>query len=107
MSIETDSTRIEAGLEVVIADEVYIARDGDILGREGTVAPKFFSMIPTVSRQHAIIHKDKGNWYIEVPESVANVTKLDGVEVVRGKRHLLLGEHILKMSDKCVIKLRV
>ena len=99
-----EKTRIEPGLKVVIDGRTYIARHGSVLGREGTLATPYFEKFSTVSRVHAKISKQGGRWFITIPAAVANSTMLDGVELKRDLAHPLLGEHVLKMSEQCVIR---
>ncbi|GHB98778.1 FHA domain-containing protein [Cerasicoccus arenae] len=100
-----DSTAIEPGLKVTVEGKTYLANAGDVLGREGTVAKDVFYFIKTVSRIHVKISKQEGRWFITVPKSVNNSTKLDGVEVVRDVPQKIVGTRILKMSESCVVTL--
>lgn len=102
---ESDSTTIEPGLKVILQGKTYIAHHGDILGREGSIAKDVFYFIDTVSRQHVLISKSEGRWYITIPKAVNNSTKLDGVEVDRDVPQLIVGTRILKMSEACVVTL--
>ncbi|WOO40583.1 hypothetical protein [Rubellicoccus peritrichatus] len=101
----TNSTTIEPGLKVTIQGTTYIARDGDVLGREGTVATEELGSINTVSRRHAVVSKREGFWFITIPKSVNNSTKLDGMEVERDAPQKINGTRILKMSESCVVTL--
>jgi hypothetical protein len=100
-------TDIEPGLKVIVGDRTYTARHNSVLGREGTIAPDYFGQFHTVSRTHAKFTKAGGRWYVTVPASVANSTMLDGIEVKRDQPQPLLGEHILKMSEQCVVRIKV
>jgi hypothetical protein len=100
-------TNIEPGVQVIIEDRPYIARHKSLLGREGTIAANYFEKFSAVSRVHAKITKDGGRWFITVPAAVANSTMLDGVEMKRDQPYPLLGEHVLKMSEQCVVRLKV
>ena len=100
-------TQIEPGVKIVIGDRTYTGRHNSVLGREGTVANDYFEKFAAVSRRHAKITKDGGRWFVTVPAAVANSTMLDGVEMKREQPYALVGEHILKMSDQCVVKLKV
>ena len=101
------STKIEAGLRVTINGKSYLAHSGDILGRDGTLAVDQFLGHAAVSRRHVEITMNAGRWFITVPTSVANSTRLDGIEVNRGQRYPLLGKHILKLSASCIVSLEV
>ncbi len=98
-------THIEPGVKVVIDDRTYTARHNSVLGREGTIAADYFDKFNTVSRVHAKFTKDGGRWFVTVPAAVANSTMLDGVEMKRDQPYPIVGEHILKMSDQCVVRL--
>jgi hypothetical protein len=100
-------THIEPGVKVIIEDRTYTARHNSVLGREGTIAQNYFEQFSTVSRVHARFTKDGGRWFITVPASVANSTMLDGSEMKRDHPYQLLGEHILKMSDQCVVRVSI
>ncbi|MGE9297070.1 MAG: FHA domain-containing protein [Puniceicoccales bacterium] len=102
----TNSTAIEPGLKITVQGNTYISNDGDILGREGTVAKDVFYFINTVSRRHALVSKREGYWYITVPKSVNNSTMLDGVEIERDVPQRINGTRILKMSEGCVVTLQ-
>lgn len=104
---EDQKTVVEDGVKVIVGGEVFVARHGDTIGRAGTVAPEFFSQVPTVSREHVFIKKNSGRWYISVPEWVVNSTQLDGVEVKRNTDLLIAGKHVLKMSSDCQVTLEV
>ena len=104
---EGAATQIEPGVKVVIDGRAYTARHGTVLGREGTLAKEYFEQFSTVSRRHAKITKDGGRWYVTVPASVANSTMLDGVEMKREQPYPILGEHIFKLSDQCVVRLKL
>lgn len=105
--MEVDKTTVEPGLQLIVGDDVYIVHDGDVIGREGTIAQAFFSQIKTVSRRHAEISKREGRWFVTIPASVANSTMVDGVEAKRDTPMMLAGEHVLKMSEGCVVRLKV
>jgi hypothetical protein len=103
---QAPKTNITPGLKVLIEGRTHLARHGSVLGREGTIAREYFEKFNSVSRVHARITKERGCWYLTVPASVANSTLLDGVEAKRDTPLALLGEHILKLSDECVIRLK-
>src|SRR5215218_5897301 len=99
-------TEIEPGVKVVIGERTYTARHGTVLGREGTLAIEYFDKFTAVSRRHAKITKDGGRWFVTIPVAVANSTMFDGVEMKRDQPYAILGEHVLKMSDKCIVRLK-
>jgi|GEM_PF-1193722 len=85
----------------------FECRDGDIIGREGTVGCQVFSGIGTVSRRHVSFTQRDGQWFITALAGVQNITQLDGRELPRGAPQPLTGEHTLKMSTQCEVKLKV
>jgi hypothetical protein len=100
-------THIEPGVKIIIDDRTYTGRHNSVLGREGTIAVDYFEKFSTVSRRHAKITKDGGRWFITVPASVANSTMLDGIEVKRDQPYPIVGEHILKLSEQVVVRLKL
>ena len=98
---------IEPGVKVIIGERTYMARHDTVLGREGTLAIEFFDKFLAVSRRHAKITRDGDRWFVTVPASVVNSTMLDGVEMKRDQPYPIMGEHVLKMSDQCIVKLKV
>jgi hypothetical protein len=103
---EAPKTDIEPGLKVIVDGRTYTARHGSVLGREGTIARSYFETFGSVSRMHAKITKAGGRWFITVPAAVANSTMLDGVEAKRDTPLPLVGEHVFKMSEQCVVRLQ-
>jgi hypothetical protein len=100
-------TDIEPGVSVIIDDRTYTARHNTVLGREGTLAIGYFDKFTTVSRKHAKITKDGGRWFVTVPAAVANSTMFDGAEMKRDQPYPIVGEHVLKLSDQVVVRLKV
>ena len=104
-TLTTIETR--ARLFLVVGQQSYECHDGDILGRQGTLASNVFSEIKTVSRQHAALTKRNQSWFITVNRGVQNITQLDGRQLQCGVPEPLTGEHNLQMSSQCFVKLRV
>lgn len=94
-------------LVLIAGAEQFECRDGDVLGRDGTIARSFFSGIRTVSRQHARLTRRDGRWFVTVSPSVPNITELDGREIPRGAEQLLTGAHVLKLSTQCEVGLKL
>ena len=107
MIVDTDATQIESSSVVIIAGRSYPISDGAVLGREGTIARSELAELATVSRRHAIFTKREGKWYVTVPSSVANSTRLDGVEIRRDAPQLLLGRHVLALSQQAVARIEI
>jgi hypothetical protein len=104
---DAPKTDIESGVKVVIDNHTYTARHKSVLGREGTIATSYFDKFTSVSRVHAKFTKEGGRWFITVPAAVANSTMLDGVEMKRDQPYPIVGEHVLKMSEQVVVRLKV
>ncbi|HXU79617.1 MAG TPA: hypothetical protein VN794_23755 [Methylomirabilota bacterium] len=94
-------------LLLIIGKESFECKDGDTLGREGTVAKAFFSAIGTVSRKHVGLALREGAWFVIVSPTVQNITQLDGREIPRGVAQPLLGDHVLRLSTQCEVRLKV
>ena len=85
----------------------FECRDGDFIGREGTVGCQVFSGLGTVSRRHVSVTLRDGQWFLTALAGVQNITQLDGRELPRGVPQPLTGEHTLKMSTQCEVRLKV
>lgn len=85
----------------------FACRDGDIIGREGTVGCQVFSGIGTVSRRHVSLTRCGDRWFVTALAGVQNITQLDGRELPRGVPQPLTSEHTLRMSTQCEVRLRV
>lgn len=94
-------------LVLSVGAQNFDCRDGDIIGREGTVGCQIFSGIGTVSRRHVSLTRRDGQWFLTALAGVQNITQLDGRELPRGAPQPLTGEHTLKMSTQCEVRLKV
>jgi len=94
-------------LWLIAGENSYECRDGDILGREGTLALQLFAGIGTVSRRHVRFSRSDKGWSMTTQHGVQNITQLDGCELSQGTVKFLTGEHILKMSTQCEVTLKV
>jgi predicted component of type VI protein secretion system len=90
-----------------VGAQKFECRDGDFIGREGTVGCQVFSGIGTVSRRHVSLSLRDGQWFLTALAGVQNITQLDGRELPRGVPQPLTGEHMLKMSTQCEVRLKV
>jgi hypothetical protein len=96
----------ESTLSLIVGAAEYECREGDVLGREGTVARQVFSEVKTVSRRHVSVSKRDGQWRVAIMPGVVNKTLLDGRELT-ALGAALTGDHTLQMSSQCQVKLRV
>ena len=94
-------------LFLIVGQHSYECHDGDVLGRQGTLADNLFAEIRTVSRRHLAITNRHGNWFITVNPGVPNKTLLDNRELCSGVPELLQGKHTVKMSSQCEVVLHV
>ncbi|MBI5800529.1 MAG: hypothetical protein HZA92_07355 [Verrucomicrobia bacterium] len=90
-----------------VGAQSFECRDGDFIGREGTVGCQVFSGLGTVSRRHVSLTLRDGHWFVTALAGVQNITQLDGRELPRSAPQPLTGEHTLKMSTQCEVKLKV
>lgn len=103
----TAASPVPPGLRLSVGAQDFECRDGDIIGREGTVGCQVFSGIGTVSRRHVSFTLRDGGWFVTALAGVQNITQLDGRELPRGAPQPLTGEHALKMSTQCEVRLKV
>lgn len=108
-SIGTAAAKAGAGRRIFLlaGSQVFDCKDGDILGREGSVAcPVFATAGKEVSRRHALLNYQDGGWFL-VPLS-PNITELDGKDLPKNQPSpISAGEHVLRLSTKCEVRLRV
>jgi hypothetical protein len=98
---------VDTKLEMVMGTQTFECRNGDILGKEGTLASQIFQGIGTVSRRHVLVTQEDGKWSLTVFAGVQNATQLDGQELRRAVPYALTGDHQLKLSYACEVSLRV
>ena len=101
----SESMVSSTGLFLSLQNRRVELKDGDILGREGTVAVSSFSIIPEVSRQHARILKIGTDWHLVGLSE--NITEVDGNPLQKGLPFALRGLHRVRLSSKCEIILEV
>ncbi|MBI2924308.1 MAG: hypothetical protein HYY24_01235 [Verrucomicrobia bacterium] len=99
-------------LWLVVGDQSFECKNGDVLGRAGTVACQVFTGIPTVSRQHVALELRGEIWHaINLPPQTSGagkrITEIDGREVPIGSAVPLTGEHVLRLSTRCEVRIRV
>jgi hypothetical protein len=85
----------------------YECHAGDVVGREGTVAKDYFATVGTVSRRHLSFAWHDDRWFVVALAGVKNLTQLDGREMPRGVEEPLSGEHRLRLSTLCEVRLSV
>ena len=97
---------------VVVGNQSFECKHGDVLGRSGTVACQVFTGIPTVGRRHVALELRARTWHlVNLPPQTAGpgrrVTELDGREMPAGTVIPLTGEHVLRLSSQCEVRLLV
>jgi hypothetical protein len=99
-------------LLLVVGSNTFDCKSGDILGRNGTLANQVFSGIPTVSGHHVALELRGQQWFlVNLPlqsgRTAKNDTVLDGLEIPVGESVPLTSDHVLTISSRCEVKLRV
>jgi predicted component of type VI protein secretion system len=107
VGLETRRQSPRPRLILQIGKSIHELRPGDTLGRDGSVAREYFAPIRTVSRRHVLIDWRDGHWVVTLADRTRNLTQLDGQEITRGQAHPLDGEHVLRMSTRCEVRLVV
>lgn len=93
-------------LDLVVGDKVYPCADGDILGREGTVATEYFAEHSDVEPRHLMVGCREGKWFALVPLNVRSAVLMDRKRIEPGTPHVLAGPlHTFKLG-RLNIKLR-
>ena len=99
-------------LWLVVGSQSFECKSGDVLGRTGTVACQVFAGIPTVSARHVALELRERVWHmVNLPTQTGrpgkNITQIDGREVPIGSAGVLTAEHVLLLSTRCEVHLRV
>jgi len=105
-SSEEVSPPIRGSLFLCFGNKRFELKEGDVLGREGTVAVSDFAVFDTVSRMHACINYVGEVWHIQ--RLSKNITEVDGKALDKGELHALnQGSNSVRLSSKCEITLEV
>ncbi len=107
VSKSVEFTQLDKRLELTLQGRTYMARNGDVLGRQGSIAVAQLVEEETVSRRHVIIGYAQGRWSLLVPGSVLNTTRMDGIELPRDQTVPLVSEHLLKLGASVMISIKV
>ena len=88
-------------LLLLVGQQTFECRSGDVLGRAGNLACHVFAGIQTVSARHAALELRAGIWHVVnlplPPDRTAkNLTALDNREIPLGQSAPLTAEHVLK-----------
>ena len=99
-------------LLLIVGSQVLECHHGDVFGRDGTLACDLFRPIPTVSGRHVGVELRNDRWFlVNLPlqpgRSDKNITEVDGVLLTPGASIALSGEHVVRMSSRCEVRLRV
>lgn len=96
-----------ARLTLTVGDQSFELKEGDVIGRGGTVAAHLLSTHKMISRRHLVVGKDQGAWYLMVLPSVTNSTFLDENEMKRGVRYPIFNQHTLNLAGQCSASLNL
>ncbi len=96
---------LQQTLELVYRSQRFPCRDGDVIGREGSVAAEVLAEAKTMSRQHLLISwrddtasSAPSGWFVKLTPNARNNTLLDGRPMQRDLPHALnVGEHHLNI----------
>jgi len=77
----------------------FIFKDGDVLGSEGTVEPKFFARFEGILPRHVVFSETSNESFLLIPEEPGSVVRLDGLRIARGVKHRITGRHSLILNE--------
>lgn len=90
-------------LELTFAGERFVCHDGDVIGREGTVAVAVLRRVGEMSRRHLQVELAGGRWRLTVLPTARNQTTLDGVALPReSPRTLGIGDHKIGIEGRVI-----
>ena len=94
---------LRPSLEALIAGAHFTCRDGDILGREGTVGATALRTVRSMSRRHLLVQWKDEKWQLTLLPSARNVTVLDEEALVAGTpRTLSPGDHRVQIEHHSI-----
>lgn len=88
-------------MEITVEGQTFVCRDGDILGRRGTLGVERLGHVSVISRKHLQVHREEetGQWRLSVLPEARNATFLDGKVILRGEsRPVPVGEHRVEIE---------
>lgn len=87
-------------LDITVEGQTFVCRDGDVLGRRGTLGVERLGRVSVISRRHLQVHRaPTGQWRLSVLAEARNATLLDGVVLARGEDHPIHpGEHRVEIE---------
>src|SRR6516162_2260947 len=86
-------------VRVSLNNSDFFFKDGDVLGSEGTVEPKFFARFEGIRAQHVVFSESANESFLLIPEDVGSVVRLDGERIVRGVKQRITGRHSLILNE--------
>lgn len=94
-------------LILVSGPHAHGCKHGDVLGRESSVGREIFQSIPTVHRHHLIVQCKSNQWTVMPLPGTKNISQIDGSDMNPGIEYPLSGDHLIKLSTRCEVMLRV
>lgn len=92
-----------SSLAVTIAGTRFPCRDGDVIGRAGTVGMPAARGLATLSRQHLLVEWREDAWQLTLLPTARNQTLLDGELLAReAPRALGVGDHTVEIQGHTV-----
>jgi hypothetical protein len=110
--VQLATRKTASKLRLMVGTQTLECHHGDVLGREGTLACDLFRPIPTVSGKHVSVELRSDGWFlINLPlqsgRTEKNITEVDGKLLKPGESFALSSEHLVRMSSRCELRLRV
>lgn len=78
-----------AVLDLVFEGVSYPCKDGTIIGTSSGFAKAAFSKVEGLESRHLLLGVENGYWFVLTPKSVQRPFRLEGKQLVRGRRVIL------------------
>lgn len=78
-----------AVLDLVFEGVSYPCKDGTIIGTSSGFAKAAFSKVEGLEPRHLLLGVENGYWFVLTPKSVQRPFRLEGKQLVRGRRVIL------------------
>jgi hypothetical protein len=88
----------QATLNLIVGNQIFLCRDGDSLGLNGTIAAELFQELSGAAETNLVFRLNGDRWWVEIPASAPPVAQVDDKVIVPGKNAELDGDHLIQVA---------
>jgi PAS domain S-box-containing protein len=86
-------------LEMQVLGKTLECKDGDVIGRHGTVGQEVFLNLTEFADRHLLISRDERSWFFVIPKDITEPALLDGEPAQPGTPHPLEHSHMVRIGN--------